>query len=244
MQRTIIDGLIFVGGLTVGFIAGARIAKKKLEEDKQNEIMEIRNIHAAMLKERSTEEYITEAYNKMLKEKEEAKVKEKETKEKEKEKNKAISEAVNKIFGASSILPLQAEKNAAKSIIKNSGYSSDTDGHPTDEDEEDEDDDQPILEKISRNEEKNMEKSYVISPSEFGEMDYEEIELTYYADGILTEGRDIVDDPDDIVGLDSLSTFGEYEEDAVYVRNDARRCDYVILKDLRRYSELPKSQRR
>lgn len=32
--------------------------------------------------------------------------------------------------------------------------------------------------------------------------------------------------------------FGEYEEDAVFVRNDAKKCDYEILKDLRRFCDV------
>ena len=241
MNKALINGLIFVGGLAIGFVAGARMTKKKFEEEKQQEIADMRAIHMTMLKERETEEYITDAYNKMLKEKEKAKVKEKEKKEAEKEKNKAITEAVDKIFGPSSVLSLSASLDKAKSLLKDSGYSSDPDGHPTDEDDED---DEPILEKIARNEDKNMEVPYVISPAEYGENDYEEIEMTYYADGVLAEGKEIFDDPDEIVGPEALSSFGEYEEDAVYVRNDAKRCDYAILKDLRKYTDLPRGQRR
>lgn len=103
---------------------------------------------------------------------------------------------------------------------------------------------EPIIEKVERNKDKNLEIPYVISPAEFGDNDYEEIELTYYADGVLTEGKHVLDDPDDILGPEALESFGEYEEDAVYVRNDARRCDYVVLKDLRKFTDLPRGSRR
>ena len=81
------------------------------------------------------------------------------------------------------------------------------------------------------------EAPYVISPDEYGEIyDYDQIELTYYADGVLTDDTDeVIDDVDDTVGLDSLNHFGDYEEDAVHVRNDERKCDYEILRDLRNY---------
>lgn len=81
---------------------------------------------------------------------------------------------------------------------------------------------------------------HVITPEEFGELyDYEKVSLTYYADGVLTDEDDnIVDDMDGIVGMDSLSTFGQYEEDSVYVRNDERRCDYEILMDERKYHQV------
>lgn len=81
-------------------------------------------------------------------------------------------------------------------------------------------------------EEKEM-RPYVISPDEYGENEeYERISLTYYSNNILTdENDDIIEDVDETVGIDSLTHFGEYEDDSVFVRNDARRCDYEILLD-------------
>lgn len=83
---------------------------------------------------------------------------------------------------------------------------------------------------------------YVISPDEFGEFaDYDTISLTYYVDGVLTdEMEEIIEDIDELVGLHSLNHFGEYEDDAVFVRNDERRCDYEILLDQRNYSDVVK----
>lgn len=84
------------------------------------------------------------------------------------------------------------------------------------------------------------DKPYVISPEEFGEFeDYAQIELTYYANQILADDDDeIIEDVDDIVGVDSLSHFGEYEDDSVFVRNDRLKCDYQILLDHRKYSDI------
>lgn len=81
---------------------------------------------------------------------------------------------------------------------------------------------------------------HVIKPDDFGELyDYEKVSLTYYADGVLTDEDDnIVDDVEEIVGRDSLKTFGQYEEDSVYVRNDEHRCDYEILLDERKYNQV------
>lgn len=80
---------------------------------------------------------------------------------------------------------------------------------------------------------------YVISPYDFGELDgYNQVELTYYADGILEdEDYNIVTDADELIGRDSLYTFGEYEDDAVFVRNERLRADFQILKDYRTYKE-------
>lgn len=80
---------------------------------------------------------------------------------------------------------------------------------------------------------------YVISPYDFGELDgYNQFELTYYADGTLEdEEYNIITDVDELIGADSLLTFGEYEDDAVFVRNERLRSDFQILKDYRTYEE-------
>ena len=71
---------------------------------------------------------------------------------------------------------------------------------------------------------------YVIPPEQFG--DDEEY-------GVLADENDeVIEDVEDAVGIDSLNHFGEYEDDSVFVRNDARKCDYEILLDQRTYSEV------
>lgn len=83
------------------------------------------------------------------------------------------------------------------------------------------------------------EKIYVISPEEFGELeDYDKISLTLYADNVLADDMNNVINPEETVSLDALNRFGEYEDDAVFVRNDIRRCDYEILADTRSYTDL------
>ncbi len=81
---------------------------------------------------------------------------------------------------------------------------------------------------------------YVITPDEFGELDdYETANLTYYADGILTDDMDnLVEDIEGTVGAGSLSHIGDYEPDAVHVRNDALKCDYEILVDVRKFADV------
>ena len=86
------------------------------------------------------------------------------------------------------------------------------------------------------------DKPYVISPDEFGEFDdYDTISLTYYADQVLTDDDDeLVEDIEETVGFESLNTFGQYEDDSVFVRNDRFKCDYEILLDSRKYSDVIK----
>lgn len=87
-------------------------------------------------------------------------------------------------------------------------------------------------------------KPYVISPDEFGEFEaYERISLSYYADQILADEDDEkVEDVDNVVGLESLTHFGEFEDDSVFVRNDRLKCDYEILLDQRTYSDVIKQR--
>lgn len=82
------------------------------------------------------------------------------------------------------------------------------------------------------------DKPYVIAPEDFGELDgYEQISLTYFEDGVLTDDNyNLVDV--DLVGADFHIHFGEYEDDSVFVRNDTTKCDYEILADTRYYTDV------
>ena len=89
-----------------------------------------------------------------------------------------------------------------------------------------------------------MDRPYVISPDEFGEMDgYETETLIFFSDRVLTdEMGNLVEDVNELINSDSLTRFGEYEEDAVHVRNDNMRTDYEILRDERRYRDVYRSK--
>lgn len=90
-----------------------------------------------------------------------------------------------------------------------------------------------IIEEKGGVEPMDHEKPYVISPDDFGEEDdYECVSLFYHADGVLTDTRnEVIENVDELVGLDSLDHFGEYEDDSVFVRNDDLRKDFEILLD-------------
>ena len=80
-------------------------------------------------------------------------------------------------------------------------------------------------------------KPYVIPPEAFGELEeegYTNVSLTFCSDQVvIDDNNDILEDVNDVIGFESLSHFGEYEDDAVYVRNDKLHCDYEILLDQR-----------
>ena len=95
---------------------------------------------------------------------------------------------------------------------------------------------------ISKPTRRDPERPYVIRPEEFGDVDgYEMISLTHYSDGVLADDDDekmADDEVDEVVGADYAKHFGEYEDDSVFIRNDKLKCDYEILLDQRKYSEL------
>lgn len=87
-------------------------------------------------------------------------------------------------------------------------------------------------------------RPYVISPEEFGEIEeYNQIDITIYADDVIADDDDdILEDPENVIGLESLKHFGEYAEHTVYVRNDRLKCDYEISRDGRTYEEVLESK--
>ena len=78
----------------------------------------------------------------------------------------------------------------------------------------------------------------VISENEFGMDDeYDIITLTYYSDGVLTDDEDdVMEDYAHIVG--HFEDYYDKDSDVVYVRNDARKAYYEIVKDERTYREV------
>lgn len=125
-------------------------------------------------------------------------------------------------------------------LLAQKGYVNEqADGY--DEEEDEDDDDFEVGERVYDPSGKDFIPPRIITPEEYDEHDYNLESLTYYADGVLTDGFGDVMDKEDIentVGADFYTHFGEYEDDSVYVRNDWLEIDYEILKDYRRYVDV------
>ena len=80
---------------------------------------------------------------------------------------------------------------------------------------------------------------YIISPEDFAiDDEYTIVNLNYYIDGVLTdEDENIVENVDDVVGLENLNHMGEYEDDALHIRNENYKCEYEILLSRRLYHD-------
>ena len=78
---------------------------------------------------------------------------------------------------------------------------------------------------------------YVITEDEFGEFGNDEETLIFYADGVLaTEDDDPIDDVKELIG-NCLNEFGEYDE-RLYVRNQEREIDYIILRSEKLWADI------
>lgn len=83
-----------------------------------------------------------------------------------------------------------------------------------------------------------LKQPYVITPEQYEDnVDYTKVSLTWYSDEVLEDDWGIVLDPDDVIGSDALKTFGQYEKDSVFVRDDDEQIDYEVLLDTRSYKE-------
>lgn len=99
--------------------------------------------------------------------------------------------------------------------------------------------DMDIKDQVMDGGEEMKKRPYVIEPEDFGTLDYNIDSLTYYADGVLTDiNDDIIDDYESLIGTDALNSFGKFEDDCVYVRNDELKTDYEILKDTNEYADV------
>ena len=86
------------------------------------------------------------------------------------------------------------------------------------------------------------EDPQIIQPDEFGELgsDYEKVSLIYYADDVIAYELDdeIFENAEQTLGENYWEHFGEFEENAMYVRSDIEKTDYYISKDERTYEEV------
>ena len=112
-------------------------------------------------------------------------------------------------------VPTETDEQKYENILKENGY--------TRNDEE----------PVSNKEVEDVEKPFVISPEEYGDIEeYEQVTLWYHSDGVLADDDgNKIDDVDEIVGKDSLKTFGDYEQDTVFIQNDRMKSYYEVMRD-------------
>lgn len=102
-------------------------------------------------------------------------------------------------------------------------------------------DDMPDISMLDRSD----EAPYIITIDEYNEdhaHDYDKLTLTYYEeDDVLADDDDsAVEDPDNLVGEDALTKFGQWSKDKniVYVRNEDISTDFEIIRKAGSYAEI------
>lgn len=208
MNKTVIGIISFAAGAAIGSVATWMLVKSKYEQIAQEEIEEVREVYMNAI--RKTEEV-----------------------DDEHEESAPVNEA-----------PKVAELKSYKDVVKDSGYINYGNITEAEVEEMVKEKTKEIVEEcndiLKKTEDKVNNKPYVIHPDEFGD-EYNVVTLVCYNDKVVTTydtGEVLTDEEvEKLVGLDSLSRFGEYEEDSVFVRNDSVKVDYEILRDEENYSD-------
>ena len=208
MNKTVIGIISFAAGAAIGSVATWMLVKNKYEQIAQEEIEEVREVYMNAI--RKTEEV-----------------------DDEHEESAPVNEA-----------PKVAELKSYKDVVKGSGYINYGNITEAEVEEMVKEKTKEIVEEcndiLKKTEDKVNNKPYVIHPDEFGD-EYNVVTLVCYNDKVVTTydtGEVLTDEEvEKLVGLDSLSRFGEYEEDSVFVRNDSIKVDYEILRDEENYSD-------
>lgn len=85
----------------------------------------------------------------------------------------------------------------------------------------------------------SKDEPYIISPDDFMASSYESSTLLYYADGVLADDdNNVISSYIGLIGPKALNSFGQYQEDTVFVRNDKLKTDFEIILDAREFSKI------
>jgi len=221
MNNKLVNVIMFTTGAAMGASVAVLVLKRKYEEKTQHEIASVKAAYTNMMKASFGSDVL----------------------------KPTAEDDCDEVYAPSAVLDeIKEELKKYKDTTEALGYVDYSGYSKNEEDDCDEDDDDlPDYEQPEDDEssvycvrEGAAERPYTISPDDFGEEDgFDTTTLTYFADGILADEMDnMIEAVDLLVGLDSLDKFGEYEDDAVYVRNEQYKCDYEILVDLRRWEDI------
>lgn len=80
----------------------------------------------------------------------------------------------------------------------------------------------------------------IICPDDYGEIpEYEQLSWIYFADHVLTDDDySLITNYEKWIGDGALQHFGEYEDDAIHVRNDKLKCYIEVVIDSRLYASV------
>ena len=144
-----------------------------------------------------------------------------------------------KVEAVDRVRKIQEEKEKYKNIIFKSDYSPDAEAIEEDSNFGEEDEDNR-WERERLFPEEESEDPYSITPSQFVNEKgyYDKVTMYYYdEDGTYcNESEDIITNPVDLFG--ETVSFGEFEDDVAYIRNDKISTDFEIIRNHASYSEI------
>lgn len=211
MKKTIYGILMFISGAAFGAAITVKVVKTKYEKLANEEVKIVREYYASKRSETDTTEVEVEVTTKYTEEIKEL-------------------DRIKKLDG-------EEKFDAYLDLIEKNGYT------PRDTDEKEDDKNTEKKEIVTV---KHKNNTVLITPEELGE-EVEEYErcfdittLIYYADGVMAyhEDEHLVDDVEDLVGTEFKDHFGDYEDDAVFVRNFRNETDYEIIRDDDKYYDI------
>lgn len=101
-----------------------------------------------------------------------------------------------------------------------------------------------VANEIIKEEGYNTVRPYIIPPEEFAYGDNSFETLHYYTDGVLADDDgNVIKNVKDTVGDDALNSFGQYEDNAVFVRDEVNHIDYEILLEPDAYADVAPKER-
>ena len=215
---TIIVNLFCLGaGFGIGFMVSKSVYEKKYQKYADEEIESVKKVYEKHFKTNTRSEQSTSTD--------------------EPNPKKAVKTATSLDRADDDNKRTSQTKTKARAVNYNAGYSLNPDPIASNYMSND-----PIVLNDRPTEVKLQPKNiYIMSPTEFQEAPNgtKTVTLFYYRDGILADDDyNIIKHPETIIGEDALNSFGRYEDDAVYVRNEDTKTDYEILLDNRCYSDV------
>lgn len=215
MKNTINNMIIFVVGTLIGSATTYFVVKKKFETEKENDIKEMREYYT------KREEIISEHADKevdILKQEIESMHQDK------KDEESTIDD--EELQEYRDIVSQYNHPEYADALVRKRELQMAEEAKKAEEDMTEE----------------RQEPFYIIKPDEFGTIDnYELVNLTWYADGILADEFDNIIGEDEIeerIGSEALVDIGKYLPKFIHVRNDDLEVDYEIGEDPRNYCDI------
>ena len=213
-MKTLLVGIAtFVAGAGAGYLVATKVSGKKYSALADKEIESVKE---------SLKAYYEEKIEKMQNAKD---VTEKAKKEPKKEPDKRDDKPKkkNKLMDHDSINYEQLKEDKKNYVQYVKPYSNDTavkEGKP---------------EEVA----KSIGAPYLITAVEFSEGTNAAQTLHWYKDGVLCDDDfNVIADINGTIGIDALNSFGVYQEDAVYVRNENHQVDYEVLLEDDEYNRV------